>query len=78
MLQLIDTGGSTLKSLQTLMQEQLPEGGVAIPGGRDPHIEVIEVAITDRYAHNRAGSDPFNSCHCGPQARSFEVHVRCA
>jgi hypothetical protein len=33
-----------MKSLQTLMQEQLPEGGVAIPGGRDPHIEVIETA----------------------------------
>lgn len=33
-----------VKSLQTLMEEQLPEGGVAIPGGRDPHIEVIEVA----------------------------------
>jgi hypothetical protein len=33
-----------MKSLQTLMQEQLKEGGVAIPGGRDPHMEVIEVA----------------------------------
>jgi len=33
-----------MKSLQDLMQEQLPEGGVAIPGGRDPHMEVIEVA----------------------------------
>ena len=33
-----------MKSLQSLMQEQLPEGGVAIPGGRDPHMELIEVA----------------------------------
>jgi hypothetical protein len=33
-----------MKSLQTLMHEQLPEGGVAIPGGRDLHMELIEVA----------------------------------
>jgi hypothetical protein len=32
-----------MKSLQTLMQEQLQDGGVVIPGGRDPHMEVIEV-----------------------------------
>lgn len=33
-----------MKSLHKLMQEQLPEGGVMVGGGRDPHIEVIEVA----------------------------------
>ena len=33
-----------MKSLQTLMQAQLPEGGVMVTGGRDQHIEVIEVA----------------------------------
>ncbi len=33
-----------MKSLQSLMQEQLPEGGIAIPEGRAPHVEVIEVA----------------------------------
>jgi hypothetical protein len=33
-----------VKLLQTLMQEQLPEGGVMVGGGRDPHIEVFEVA----------------------------------
>ena len=32
-----------MKSLQTLMQEQLPEGGVAIPGARDAHMEVIDI-----------------------------------
>ena len=33
-----------MKSLQALMQEKLAEGGVMVGGGRDPHIEVIEVA----------------------------------
>ncbi len=33
-----------MRSLQSLMQEQLPEGGVAVVGARDPHIEVIEIA----------------------------------
>lgn len=33
-----------MTSLQSLMQEQLPEGGVAIPGARDAHIEVLEIA----------------------------------
>ncbi|MBT8149350.1 MAG: hypothetical protein HKO71_01010 [Pseudomonadales bacterium] len=33
-----------MQSLQALMQEHLPDGGVAIPGARDLHIEVIEVA----------------------------------
>jgi hypothetical protein len=33
-----------MKSLQTLMQERLAEGGIVIPGGREPHIEVIEPA----------------------------------
>ena len=31
-----------MKSLQSLMQEQLPEGGIAIPDGRALHMEVIE------------------------------------
>ncbi len=30
--------------LLELMREQLPEGGVLIPGGREAHMEVIEVA----------------------------------
>jgi hypothetical protein len=33
-----------MESLQSLMQEQLPEGGVSVAGARDPHIEVIEIA----------------------------------
>jgi hypothetical protein len=33
-----------MTSLQSLMQEQLPEGGVAIPYGRNLHIEVVEKA----------------------------------
>jgi hypothetical protein len=31
-----------MKSLQNLMQEQLPEGGVAVPGACDLHIEVMD------------------------------------
>ena len=33
-----------MKSLQELMQEQLPEGGIAVPYGRNLHMEVAEVA----------------------------------
>ena len=33
-----------MKSLKTLMQEQLPEGGIAVPYGRNSHMEVVEVA----------------------------------
>ena len=33
-----------MKTLQELMQEQLPEGGVAVPYGRNRHMEVAEVA----------------------------------
>ena len=33
-----------MKTLQELMQEQLPEGGVAVPYGRNLHMEVVEVA----------------------------------
>ena len=33
-----------MKSLRELMQEQLPEGGVAVPYGRNLHMEVVEVA----------------------------------
>lgn len=33
-----------MNSLQALMKEQLPEGGVMVAGGRDQHIEVIEKA----------------------------------
>ena len=33
-----------MKSLQALMQEQLPQGGVAVPPGRNMHMEVVEVA----------------------------------
>ena len=33
-----------MKSLQELMDEQLPRGGVAVPYGRNVHIEVLEIA----------------------------------
>ena len=33
-----------MKTLQGMMQEQLPEGGVAIPDGRNTHVELVEVA----------------------------------
>ncbi len=33
-----------MKSLQELMQEHLPEGGIAVPYGRNLHMEVVEVA----------------------------------
>ena len=33
-----------MQSLQSLMEEQLLEGGVMVSGGRDLHIEVIELA----------------------------------
>ena len=33
-----------MKTLQGLMQEHLPEGGVAIPDGRNTHVELVEVA----------------------------------
>ncbi len=33
-----------MKSLPELMQEQLPAGGVAVPYGRNLHMEVVEVA----------------------------------
>jgi hypothetical protein len=33
-----------MKSLITLMQEQLPEGGIAVPYGRNSHMEVVEAA----------------------------------
>ena len=33
-----------MKSLQELMREELPEGGVAVPYGRNLHMEVVEVA----------------------------------
>ncbi len=33
-----------MKSLKELMQEELPEGGVAVPYGRNLHMEVVEVA----------------------------------
>lgn len=33
-----------MKSLQTLMRERLAAGGVVIPGAREAHIEVIEIA----------------------------------
>ena len=33
-----------MKTLKTLMQEQLPEGGTAVPYGRNSHMEVVEVA----------------------------------
>ena len=32
-----------MTSLQTLMREQLPEGGIAVPYGRNVHMEVVEV-----------------------------------
>ena len=31
-----------METLDSLMQAQLPPGGVAIPGARDLHIEVID------------------------------------
>ncbi len=36
--------GKFLASLQSMMQAHLPEGGVAIPYGRNTHIEVVDVA----------------------------------
>lgn len=33
-----------MKSLQELMQDQLPVGGIAVPYGRNLHMEVVEVA----------------------------------
>jgi hypothetical protein len=33
-----------MKTLQELMKAQLPEGGVAVPYGRNLHMEVVEVA----------------------------------
>ena len=33
-----------MQSLRSLMQEQLPAGGVLLPPGRNLHMEVIEVA----------------------------------
>ena len=32
-----------MTTLASLMQEQLPSGGVAVPGGRDFHMEVIDI-----------------------------------
>ena len=34
----------SLKTLQGMMQAELPEGGVAIPDGRNTHVEVVDVA----------------------------------
>ena len=31
-----------MKSHDSMMQEQLPAGGVAIPGGRDLHMEIMD------------------------------------
>ena len=33
-----------MTSLKNLMQEQLSEGGIAVPYGRNSHMEVVEVA----------------------------------